>query len=170
MSPGEAFAVTYEPHYYYWHYFHLYRTTDGGRTWSVLGDGRDYWQQGLARTMLTDVIDAPDNGDYALSTDEGRSWTSIRLEAVAGARMVAISSTWWRDGYFYSATYAGQVLEINTVEKGWRFASSPPPASCVKGVAVLHNRGGTPAVIAAGANGFYVSKDGGHRGKRTLLA
>jgi photosystem II stability/assembly factor-like uncharacterized protein len=161
VSPGEAFAVTYEPRYYYWQYFFLYRTIDGGRTWSAMGDRRDFWSQGLVRALETDVVDALSSGDYALSKDTGKSWTHIRLENMESAQMVAISPTWYSDGRFYSASNTGQVLEIDTLKKGWRLASSKPPAACVRRVSVFHDRQGTQTLIAAGTNGFYVSEDEG---------
>lgn len=94
----------------------LYRSTDAGRSWTVLGDAAGY----LAWPAENRLYRVAGDGRVQLSGDRGKTW--VRLGSIGGkpAAFLAVSST-----ELYAALHDGAIVSSRDGGRTWSIRSRP---------------------------------------------
>lgn len=94
----------------------LYRSTDGGRNWSVLGGGPAY----LAWPAPGRLYRVDGAGDVGTSADRGKTWTRVGSVGGEPAAFVAVSGR-----ELYAALHDGTILASRDGGVNWSIRSRP---------------------------------------------
>jgi len=139
----------------------LYKSTDGGMTWSTISLPVSTKQIGLVAYATSQVVFvAPVTGGLLKSIDGGSTWTLLPRTTNLLILDLQFSPNYASDQTFFAATIQGGVMKSTNGGKSL-LPLSAFPDTWATAVAVSPNYSADQTVFAAAYHSIYKSRDGG---------